>query len=237
MAKSKRWVAVSCTHGNLIDPEARAKFLDFLTDYNPQVRIHLGDAFEFAALRKGVKEDEYDHAARLDEDFEAGKDFLADFFKGRGENHFLRGNHDERLWEMRDRTSGILQDYADRGIREIECHIKKIKAQMIPYNNMGVLTINGLNFTHGISHAINAGRIMAQVYGDVVFGHTHRPDITFVEKYPQSNKAINTGCLRLIGPSNAKFAARTKSSLSWGHGLAYGEFLPDGSHTAKLYEI
>jgi hypothetical protein len=51
----------------------------------------------FRNLRKGASDDEKACEPRLRLAI-AGMEFACRFFKGGKENHFLRGNHDERLW-------------------------------------------------------------------------------------------------------------------------------------------
>ena len=55
---TKKWVkfiAVGCSHGNLIDPKAAAAVFEFKRRFNPQRIFHLGDFCDTAALRSGAK--------------------------------------------------------------------------------------------------------------------------------------------------------------------------------------
>jgi len=90
-------MALSCTHGNLLDETAFAHFMKEKKAYQPKHMIHLGDVFEFTALRKGATDDE--KRINIEEDIEWGLWTLQEMMDGiKGEKWYLRGNHcfDER---------------------------------------------------------------------------------------------------------------------------------------------
>ena len=92
---SRRFVVASDSHGDEVDPTTAKALFSFIADFKPQIRIHAGDAWDFRNLRRGASDDEKAHS--LEADWDAGSDYLAQFIDGGKENHFLRGNHDERL--------------------------------------------------------------------------------------------------------------------------------------------
>jgi predicted phosphodiesterase len=90
--ESGKFMAIGCTHGDLIDKDAFKTFMSRRRHYNPDHMFHLGDAFEFTALRKGATDDE--KRISIEEDIEAGLWMFSRIFKGiKGQRWFMRGNH------------------------------------------------------------------------------------------------------------------------------------------------
>jgi predicted phosphodiesterase len=63
--KWKKWLAVGCSHGAEIDPEARKAVLIFKERWKPDKTLHLGDFIDLSAFRAGAVRDsnDSDHAA------------------------------------------------------------------------------------------------------------------------------------------------------------------------------
>ena len=91
-------MAVSCSHGDHIDPEARDAVLTFKDRFKPDNTIHLGDFVDMAAARGGAMSDANasDRAASVAEDLAAGVDFLQELRP----QHILYGNHEDRLFKL-----------------------------------------------------------------------------------------------------------------------------------------
>ena len=105
--KHDRFVICADSHGDMVDPVASKALFAHIADWKPQIRIHLGDAFDFRNLRRGASDEEKAHS--LQDDWDAGSDFLRKFFDGGKQNHFLRGNHDERLYDLCGSATGIIR--------------------------------------------------------------------------------------------------------------------------------
>ena len=130
------------------DEHACASLLEFTKDFNPEIRVINGDLWDFRNLRKGASDDE--KAASMIDDWEGGIDFASRFFKDGKENHFLRGNHDERIWDLSKSATGLKRDYANDGIKSINGYVKKWRAKMLPYDSaLGVLELGKLRVVHG----------------------------------------------------------------------------------------
>ena len=124
----------------MLDPKVASALFAFLEDWKPEIRVHAGDAWDFRNLRRGASDDE--KAASLVDDWEAGTEFLTKFYEGGKENHFLRGNHDERLWQFANSATGLLRDYAQDGIKRVQALMRKTGTQMLPYDSaLGVLKL------------------------------------------------------------------------------------------------
>ena len=54
MKPETRVVVMGDNHGNHADPDTLKAVLAFCKDFKPHHRVHLGDNWDFAALRKGV---------------------------------------------------------------------------------------------------------------------------------------------------------------------------------------
>ena len=221
----KRFVVVSDTHGDMVDEASAAAFFAFLADWNPQIRVHAGDAYDFRNLRKGASDDE--KALSLEDDWRMANEFLGRLFATGKENHFLRGNHDERLWICAGSASGLLRDYACDGIRRIEALMRKHSAKMLPYDSeRGVLRLGKLSVVHGYHTGYVATRTHANIYGNVLHGHTHTIETAPTPHiFPVEARGIGCLCRKDMDYVNAKTA-----KLRWGQGWAYGTIFPDGSY-------
>jgi hypothetical protein len=197
----------------------------FMQEWKPFYRIHAGDNYDFRNLRKGASDEE--KAASLADDWEAGNDFLRRFFDGGASNHFLRGNHDERLYEFRNSCSGMLRDYATDGIKQMEAVVKKCRAKMLPYDSdLGVLDLGKLSVLHGFHAGVGACRTHAAIYGNAIFGHVHTIETASVaSREPAEARSIGCLCKRDMDYVNKK-----TGKLRWAQGWAYGLLFPDGTY-------
>ena len=57
MSTPTRFVAFGDNHGDMADDNAVEALVEFIKDYKPTVRVHLGDCFDFRSLRRGVGND------------------------------------------------------------------------------------------------------------------------------------------------------------------------------------
>jgi len=224
--KHRRFVVASDSHGDQVDPETERALFAFISDFKPQLRIHAGDAWDFRNLRRGASDDEKAHS--LEDDWQAGSDFMRRFFDGGKENHFLRGNHDERLWHFAHSATGLLRDYAHDGIKRVEKLAAKSRAKMMPYDSrLGVLKLGALKVIHGYAAGIGAARKHAIVYRNCLFGHTHNCDVAGAESDEGVSEARGIGaCCRLDMPYNA----HQTSKLRHQNAFCYGLLFDDGTY-------
>src|SRR4051812_35329957 len=71
----KKWMAVGCSHGFLIDRQAGRIACKFKSDYKPDLTIHLGDFWDATALRSGAPGTK-DSAVSIDHDLRCGLTFI-----------------------------------------------------------------------------------------------------------------------------------------------------------------
>ena len=226
MSKPRRFVVVADNHGDQYDEETFAALKAFLSDFKPEVRIHAGDAWDFRNLRKGASDEE--KAESLADDWEQGTDWLRTFFDGGKENHFLRGNHDERLWRFADCSVGLIRDYAREGVERASNILKRCRAKMLPYDSRhGVLTLGHLRVIHGYFAGVGAARRHGISYGNCLFGHTHSTDSAPVESIEGPAEARGIGCCCKIDMSyNSHQTAKLRHDNAW----CYGVLFSDGTY-------
>ena len=227
--RSKKFVVVGDNHGDMADPASVSALMAFLKDFKPEIRVHLGDNYDFRNLRKGASDDE--KAASLQEDWAAGTDFMRSFFDGGKQNHLLLGNHDARIYNFAHSATGVLRDYANDGIKQLESEVRKCKAQMLPYDSAhGILKIGKLTMLHGYHAGVGATRQHAAVYGSGLFGHVHTQESSPIPSLePAEARSIGCLCIRDMDYINAK-----TGKLRWTQGWAYGLLHEDGSYTLSM---
>ena len=213
MSNWKKFIVGADIHGDMADASANKVFFDFAKDFNPDIRICAGDLWDFRPLRKGADEDE--RCESMAKDYNAGLLWLKKFQP----NFFLRGNHDERLWELAASKNGVLSDYALSGVAEITNIVRAMKCSMLPYHKReGVLRLGSLKIIHGFFAGINAAKQHATFYGSCLYGHTHT-----IDDHPigglERRAARGIGCLCSL---DMDYQARQPSSLRHAHGFAYG---------------
>jgi len=224
-SKPRRFVVASDNHGDMADATATEALFAFIEDYKPEIRIHAGDNWDFRNLRKGASDDE--KAASLEDDWDCGARFLERFLKGGTTKVFLRGNHDERLWDFRESATGLLRDYAADGIKRVEGMIKRLGATMLPYDaELGIYELGKLTVIHGYHCGVGAARAHANIYGNTIFGHVHTIESAPVaSREPAEARSIGCLCRRDMGYINRKTA-----KLRWAQGWAYGVLFDAGTY-------
>lgn len=224
----RRFVIASDIHGSEIDPVVEAAFFNWLGDWKPEIVICAGDLFDFAPLRNGASLE--DKAQSMADDYRIGMKFARRLFANGEQKYFLRGNHDERLWDLLFRSEGVLRDFAEQKTVEIGKYLKRWGVRMLPYDaRAGVLKIGKLQVIHGFKSGIGAAKQHATIYRSCIFGHTHSQDIVPVENLTGPALAMGTGCMcRIDMPYNARQTNKLRHQQGWVYGVLY----PDGSYQA-----
>lgn len=224
--KAERFVAVADPHGDEIDPICERAFFRWLDGWKPDVVFHVGDNWNFAAIRKGASPE--DKRVSLASDLEAGVRFFERLFAHGSRRFFLRGNHDERLWDMLDSNDAVYRELAERGTRQIEGLCRRHRVKMLPYDvEDGVLEYGKLRIVHGYAHGQGAAAKHARAYGHCLFGHTHTQDVMPVENVGAPAVALGIGCLL---KTKQTYARANMSRLRHQNGWVYGLIFPDGTH-------
>lgn len=208
-----KWIAAFDVHGDKQSKSANAALFRFMDAWKPKERIAGGDMFDFRPLRgKATQEEQRESMVK---DYNSGVDWIKRFRPTR----FIRGNHDERLWELAARCDGIRSDYAKEGTSEIEELMEEMKCEMLPYHKRkGILKLGNLNVLHGFSTGIYAARQTALIYGNSIFGHVHTIDEHAIPGL-ERRVARSCGCLCEL---DMEYSARQPTTLRHAHGFAYG---------------
>jgi predicted phosphodiesterase len=238
----KRFVIVGDNHGDTAEEGLPEKFFEWLGDFRPQIRIHSGDNWNFAALRKKATQEEKTIA--IAPDYEAGNDFIDRYFDGGELRVLLRGNHDERIYDLAETcTDAALKHLADKMTHEIGNRVAKRRVRMLKYDaKLGVLDVDGVRVLHGYAAGIGSARKFAFVYGTCAFGHTHSMDVCPVERWPRPSISHGTGCIQKIDqPYNSKQIGKLRHENGWLYGFTDGTsatyFQAKYDNTSKVIHV
>ncbi len=206
-------------HGNKAVESVVKVALDFCNKIlKPKIRIHGGDNWNFAALRKGASDAE--KREKLSDDFDEGIDFL----KRYKPTVFLRGNHDERLFDLLDSGSEESVGYAKSLITQMEGALGGCR--MIPYTKRkGVYQLGNYKVLHGYNAGKYAAQHAAMTYGNVMMGHVHAHDQASVPRW-EGAEGHTSGCLCDLDQTYNRGHIAT---LRQSHGWLYGFLFPSGA--------
>jgi len=213
-----RFCAVGDNHGNLIHRADAEAFQEFCADFKPQLRVHLGDNWDFANLRRGA--DPREEGDDMGPDLDAGFEFLKTFRP----NVMTLGNHDHRLWRAMTDSRGLVRKFASDTVAEIERVAAKIKCKLLPYHSrQGIHSVGKLSFLHGYHAGLGAIAQHARTYRSCIFGHLHcNGSVT------ERGLDVPTAyCVGGLGDhERMEYAAQRTATLAWGPGWAYGVINP-----------
>ena len=229
----KRFVAVTCNHAHLVNDSAHAEFFQFVENYKPSMRVHLGDVWDAACWRNGAGGGP-DSSKSISEDFEHGQDFLRNFHP----NIVFLGNHDVRPFEHLDHPNAIVAQAAASHVKSISDFIRtELTSEMVDYDiRKGWRRLGNTLFGHGYMHNENAARDHAEMLGaPVVIGHIHT--LTMLPgRSVNAPCGYSAGCL--IDVEKARYASRRRATHRWRNGWVYGEYCEDDCkvflHAAKM---
>jgi hypothetical protein len=220
----KRILAVSCSHGQHINKEAAAEVLRVRHSAEFSSVVHLGDFIDAQAfMSKNMATGEGE--ALLD-DMREGIQFVRDL----GPTCIFLGNHEDRLWRLRqDSNRELVRFAAGQLIDHIEYMARQLKAELVPYaglsNPDSWRLYGGTAFGHGYLHNVSAARDHAETLGrPVVFGHIHKlvrqPGRTL-----SASEGISVGCLCDIPAMG--YAKNRRETAAWENGYGIGEYSDD----------
>ena len=219
--KPIKFVAFGDNHGDMCDPEAFGALMEFIKDYKPDVRVHLGDAMDCRSLRRGVGNDA-ESAESLTMDF----DLYSEFMMRTKPDVYLWGNHEARLDSLIGSSgSALVRDYCSDLKDKINRVARKAGAKTIlPYHaEKGIYRLGPVGFIHGYNHGNNAtaeqGRHYADRGGALIHGHTHTLSQVNLTKH-QGGAAFSAGCLCLKDAMT--YAQHRLATSRWGSGFAAG---------------
>lgn len=212
----KKFVVCGDSHGSLVCEKSKNKFLDFVDNWKPHHRIHLGDLWDFSPLRKGASQEE--KADGIADDYVAGIEFLDEY-----KPHFLTlGNHDDRIWMHSTHCAdGIMRERCSQLAEASENEFRKRKIQWVPYHVSRYLQMpeGGPKLIHGFRATMYPAKAHFENWGPSICGHVHKPD-AYVARHIDGQASYSVGCLADI--SRMSYADRTPAKLAWRRGWLYG---------------
>lgn len=222
----KKYLAVGCSHGHLICPQARKAALRFRADYKPDHVIHLGDFCDMTAFRGGAAGTK-DEAASITDDLKAGITFLMELEP----RWIFMGNHEDRIERFQEHPNAFKAFVAGRVIGDLHAAREKLRAHLIPYDiEEGWRLLGNHLFGHGYMYNEAAIRDHAELVGNCVIAHLHRTG----EERGRRRGGATGHCLGLLGDiAQLKYAKCNKSTTRWQNAFAYGEYC-DNATTVHL---
>lgn len=227
-------IAMGDNHGHLACDDTLDAIMEGVSRYKPKVRVHLGDNWDMTCLRKGIENGSKEAIDNLREDMDAGIKWIRRYRP----THFLFGNHEWRVYDLLHNTDSMskarkAQDVIDemkRELRAVGCKVIK------PYDVRDCkITIEGIDFIHGMSHGKNALLQDQATYGTpghgFAMGHLHREE-QLNYQHIDGGAAFLCGCAMDI--SLANYALRRSATLRWQNGFL--RFVSDGKKY-KGYQI
>jgi hypothetical protein len=228
--KWKKWMAVGCSHGDHICPEARRAVLEFKDKWKPDTVLHLGDFIDLAALRAGAQSnpDCSDRAKDIAEDVSEGISFLHELRP----NHILFGNHEHRLYSLVNSPNALKAHAANLIVKDIEDCAKQLKAKTYPYQVRSYCQIGDMKALHGFVYNVNAIRDTAASYGcKTLMAHIHRCG----QERARTLNGVSGYALGMLMQFDPDYAATRRATLAWSQGFAYG-FYTDNQTTVNIVE-
>ena len=189
MAKFKKFVFMSDTHGDKVHDAALSECLEFCKDWKPDLKVHGGDFLDLVSLRRGASIDEI--MEHVGPDIDAGMECLERFEP----NVLTLGNHDQRLWEACSSTNGFVASAAKEYVRSFDSKCESMKIKVKPYTvASNIYHYHGLAFHHGSKSSASPARSHGLIYGNSICGHVHRFDSASLQMFPAAN-SFTSGCM------------------------------------------
>jgi len=216
----KRFVAVGCSHGEHMLPAAGEAVLKFVDKFKPTHRIHLGDAFDLPALRRGAQGTS-DEMAPIHQDVTAGRDFLNKLRP----TIFTAGNHDfVRVDRFLSDHRSMVREHAQMIHDRMMEPLKRHKTQVFQWDIWQPWRWGGFNWSHGFSYGANYIRKTALHRGNSVIAHGHWAGSATAEREDGAS-CFAVGTLANIPAMD--YAATRFATYGWNHAVLWGEGCED----------
>jgi hypothetical protein len=233
VSKWSRFMALGCSHAKFADPAALKAVIDFKKRWKPDTTVHLGDFIDTAAFRSGARGIDADSAEPVAPDIDTGLNFLNQLRP----NVVLLGNHEDRLWTLRNSPNAVIAYASHKAIEHIETSITKLGAWIIPYDGMFQSYIRGdVTFLHGSLYSENAIRDHAESLGPgkIIHAHTHRAG----QAPGRTLKSCMGYCVgTLTRRREMSYAKNRRATLGWSQGLVFGEIREGRSPASAVWLV
>jgi len=212
-------MATGCLHSTHACREYMRLVRRFKKDYGPVRHIELGDVLETTCLRSGARGTR-DEAEPLEHDLKTGIDWIREMEP----SDWLLGNHDRRPYDLMDHPSAVVSELSKRLVEDMRGAAAAVKCRMHEAYDIETswLTVANIDFGHGWMYNINALRDHVEMRGrNVVIAHLHTP-----HEFGGRNVGAPRGICVGTGadPRLMSYARRRRQTLTWAHGIAFGEY-------------
>jgi hypothetical protein len=192
----------------------------FKRDFGECRHIELGDVLDTACLRSGARGTK-DEAEPLEHDLRTGLDWVREM----APSDWLIGNHDRRPYDLMDYPSAIISELSKRLVEDMRKAAASVKCKMHEAYDIETswVHIADISFAHGWMYNLQAVRDhMAIAKGrNIVIAHLHKPQhITGRVIGAPEGICVGTGA----DPRRMSYARRRRQTLTWAHGIAFGEY-------------
>lgn len=216
-------MAVGCSHGSLIDADAKQAAFNLRDRFKPTRIFHLGDWCDTAALRSGAKGTE-DEGKPICPDIDDGIEFLEQL----GVTDCTMGNHDERPYRFLNHHNAQTKEFARMlvyGTKKslgIEGEMRRLRIRWVNTWDIrkGMICAYGWKWMHGYMFGQQCARDHAEAHGNVCFAHAHTP-AQQQGRRDDNPTGICVGTLTRI--ANMDYAKNRRQTHAWGGGIVYGE--------------
>ena len=227
MSNILRFVAVGDNHGHLCDGDTVEALATFVGRWKPQIRIHLGDCYDFGAWRRGASQEEQEEG--IDEDLKAGNYFIRKVLKP---TIYVQGNHDIRAEEQMQSRNGDRKENAERAVRSIAETLHKVGCREIyryqvkgkKREDVNRFRVGKLAGCHGFKAGVAATRETARTLGRpgdvVIHGHTHEFSLCTIEHLEAPIVGVSAMCCMDV--TKADYALRRLATTKWDNGWLHG---------------
>lgn len=218
-------MVTGCPHSIYLCREYRRNVLKFKREFGQCTNVLAGDLIDTACLRSGARGTK-DEAEPLEHDLRSGFDWLRDL----SPNKWTLGNHDIRPYELMTHPSAIISELSKRLVNEMRTTAKSVGCQMIEGYDIETswIQLGNIDIGHGWMYNESAVRdhIEMRRGKNVIIAHLHRPQYV-----PGRVVGAPQGICVGLGadPRKMGYARRRRATLTWAHGIAYGEYCDDAS--------
>lgn len=222
----KRFMAIGCSHGSLVDPKAVETVMRFKDKWNPHTRVHLGDICDYAAFRNGAHGTK-DEAEAIGPDIQAGIRLIHQYEP----TDVLIGNHDVRVFKQSSHQNAIIALAASHARNEFLMACDKVKVRrLIDHYDIARswVTLGDTKLMHGWFFNEMAMRDHAEHFGKCIIAHLH------VAGMMNGRRSDNPTCHcvgTLASVERMDYANTRRATARWSHGFAYGEYNDRECHT------
>ena len=203
MQQLKKAIIVSDEQIPFHDERAIRWVQRYMRDTDPDWIIHNGDMLDFPSLSTKFLRTHTQPNDVIGDIEAARKIFRAEHKAApNAEIILLPGNHEERLPIYVEEKAAAMADFLD-GVLDLQALIGDEAAVIGQYSHgTAEWERDGLLVTHGEASGVNAGKRNYDTYGTVIYGHTHRLDVTMFSNRDGDHGAWSGGTLSNVRGNN-----------------------------------